>query len=545
MKIKSIIIWLYLFLSVIPLTLLGISNTIVYNDKMEQLLINDLGVAVSTQVQSIENFYHERQKDSEVVMKNMLVQDYMKAYREADAEKKEELGKYVNDLLGYYTESSDYLESFTLIDGNFQILACSMPEVVGNKSKLENIGEAYLNDKLIFTHVMQVNEPRDRKSVIALQQISENGEILGYLVQELNLDFFDEVRNSARLYNNGTIYIVSDNGLISAGDSMESRDSFVLGMDKVPDFARAWGERDLNSKDGVLEYTAIGDRYLSAYSFIDNLDWKIISSINMDAVLQTRESYMTLIFLLILVFVFVLLIANLFIHFSVGKPIQDMIGTFSVIREKQDYGLRMKVTPNEIGVISKEINGLLSNVEHYVTNEKREQERLKEKAEMDLMTGVYNKATMNAIFQEEIRKAKITSEYIAVLFLDVDDFREYNTTYGHMEADKLLCFIARTLKKYAKGMAGRHGGDEFAACIRYFSGKEELEQIIHNLWTDLISGVALEEGTEKISVSCSIGVAYSNSREMTYESLMECADQTMYQIKASGKNGYLINFVSD
>lgn len=543
MKIKHMIVILFIFLSVIPMTISGLANMYHYNDKLKQLLENDLRMAVSTQVKAIENFYQERSADAAVISDNQLLRDFLEACNYGRADQKRQLGEYVNDILFFYISGSEYVDDIAVIDTEYRVVASSEPDYVGDESELKSLSGEYIGPELRFTHVIEVD---GRKTVLAVQEIKEDEETLGYVIQLLNLSFFEDVRNSARLYNNGTIYILDGRGgLVAAGDTEQRREQYVLDEQERGDFNRAWEGRDTSSKEGFLRYRILDNNYISCYSYIDHTEWRIISSVNLDEVLRIREGYRELLVMLLVELAIVLIMGHLLIHLNIARPVTNMIQTFGRIRETQDYRIRMHISSrNEIGVISEEINSLLTDMEHYVERERQEQELLKARAEKDPMTGLFHKEAMGRIMRRELEEAQKESENIAFLFLDVDDFKACNTQYGHLAADHILCHIARVLETHAGGMAGRQGGDEFSACFRGFAGREGLERVVGSISEELRRGIELEAGCGCIAISCSIGVAYGNHPGLTYEELIENADRAMYQVKHSGKNGYHINYVS-
>lgn len=532
MKLRHMIVILFIFLAVVPLIFLGVTNVLYYNKKLETVLENDLRIAVSTQVKAIDNFFEERQTDSAVIMGYQIVHDLMNPQARHDAATLAELRTDVNDLFRSRIGHNPFVESVTLLDTNFVVRACSVPSALGNVSTLRAIDPSYLTREMCFTHVVQRTKDSNQKVIAAVQQLYCEDTLSGYIVQELNLSFFEDVRSSASLFNNGTIYLLDGAGqMIAAGDTMESRENFVLSKDEQNDFFRAWSSRDPDSDQGMLFYQARGERYMSCYSGFAHTDWTIISSINMDQILRIRESYVDLALLILCVLVVLLIAVNIIISQNIVTPIDRMISKFNRIRATQDYSIRMDETGgNELAVVSKEINFLLSDIEAYILLEQYKQAQLVEKTQRDPLTGLYNKD----ILRQYLRSTLQQGRKIAFVFLDVDDFKDYNTRYGHMGGDKALCFIADTLNTFANGMAGRQGGDEFTAVLTDITDKAAVEAAIRSLLETLNQGVALD-GETPVPVHCSIGAALSEPG-MDADKLITLADQAMYEVKHHGKN---------
>lgn len=539
MKLRQIIVVLFIFLSVAPLTLLGVTNLLYYNRKLENILENDLRVAVSTQVKAIDNFFEERQTDSAAIIGYQVVHDLLTVGNK-DGTTLLALSSAVNDLLQSKMGHSRFVDSITVLNRNFVVAACSNSEAVGEISSLQNLDPVYFSPEMRFTHVITWGTSgNEKKVIVAVQQIFNGDELLGYVIQELNLTFFEEVRVSANLFNNGTIYLTDGKGnLIAAGDTQSSRDHYVLSSEERSDYLRAWEARDKTSTEGILRYKAWNERYLSCYSGLKYTDWLMISSVNMDQILCTKQGYRDLALLILFLLALLLVAVNFIVSRSIAKPIETMIQKFSLIKETQDYSVRMtQKGGNEIGTIAREINSLLSSVENYMALEKEKQARLEEQARRDPLTGLFNKATLEHLLAAELSQGK--GGRLACLFVDVDDFKNFNTRYGHIGGDRVLCFIANALNEYAGGMAGRQGGDEFLLFLRDAPEREGLELSIRALLEELNRGLVLEEGGTAVPIRCSIGAALTKGG-VSVKELVSLADQAMYVVKHHGKNSYEI-----
>ncbi|MDE6024262.1 MAG: EAL domain-containing protein [Lachnospiraceae bacterium] len=196
---------------------------------------------------------------------------------------------------------------------------------------------------------------------------------------------------------------------------------------------------------------------------------------------------------------------------------QWFFSTFSTIYDEEQNPIR--------------VVGLLRNI----NSQKMEQQKLLLKAETDLMTGLFNKASTENKIKSHLRELD-GNTYNVLMLVDIDDFKKINDTYGHLKGDEVIVSIADTLKEYTSeyDLAGRLGGDEF--CV-YFSNLldtqvacEKADQIANKLR-------ALYPGTDSCKVTLSIGIAATNE-QISYDVLLERADTALYQAKLNGKNCY-------
>lgn len=170
---------------------------------------------------------------------------------------------------------------------------------------------------------------------------------------------------------------------------------------------------------------------------------------------------------------------------------------------------------------------------------KKSEQQLTVQASYDALTELYNRETIESQIDNEILLSEARKSEMAVLFIDVDDFKHFNDNYSHATGDQVLKFVAKTIQSIVGdyGFAGRYGGDEFIACIRNAevnSPATAAQQII----AKLDEGFDADIG-ERLSVSVSIGVAIIKDDYNTrVEYLIGKADDAMYSVKKSGKSNY-------
>lgn len=169
---------------------------------------------------------------------------------------------------------------------------------------------------------------------------------------------------------------------------------------------------------------------------------------------------------------------------------------------------------------------------------KKSEQQLTTRASFDALTELYNRETIESQIDNEINLSEARKSEMAVLFIDVDDFKHYNDQYSHATGDQVLKFVAGTIKGAVNefGFAGRYGGDEFIACIRNAEVNDPTR-----VAQDIIS--KLDEGFEcdgvHLTVSVSIGISMIKDDYNTrVEYIIGKADDAMYSVKKNGKSNY-------
>lgn len=170
-----------------------------------------------------------------------------------------------------------------------------------------------------------------------------------------------------------------------------------------------------------------------------------------------------------------------------------------------------------------QVIGFLMNID----GDKKVQNQLLQRVELDDLTGLYNR---DALKEQFIKFTKQKENNVALLFIDIDNFKQVNDTYGHLCGDQVLKKIAQLLKKETghRGVAARYGGDEFLILLSDFPCSE-----LKKFADTIIKQCQMEE---VYNCSLSIGIACYPKDASSYKELIACADRALYKAKSSGKN---------
>jgi diguanylate cyclase (GGDEF)-like protein len=165
------------------------------------------------------------------------------------------------------------------------------------------------------------------------------------------------------------------------------------------------------------------------------------------------------------------------------------------------------------------------------------QEQLHHQAYHDPLTGLANRA----LFTDKVRDALAGEEAIAVLFIDLDDFKTVNDSLGHAAGDELLVSVASRLQACLRpeDVTARFGGDEFAVMVKEPRETEAAAVAVARRIMDAFAQ-PVAVGTESVSVYVSAGIAVSPGSDMSAEELIRNADVAMYVAKASGKGRFSV-----
>ena len=162
----------------------------------------------------------------------------------------------------------------------------------------------------------------------------------------------------------------------------------------------------------------------------------------------------------------------------------------------------------------------------------------KEQAETDALTGVLNKAAMEAFVKKNLSLLKPDQPVSdAFIIADLDHFKEANDTQGHQYGDDILKDFAHALIRLTRHRdgVGRFGGDEFVLYLRNIP-----ENALHAFAQRLLNAAHELDPVQRPPLSASIGIALINSADLTYDEIFSRADKALYAVKEGGRNGYRI-----
>ncbi|MDE1954825.1 MAG: EAL domain-containing protein [Betaproteobacteria bacterium] len=174
-----------------------------------------------------------------------------------------------------------------------------------------------------------------------------------------------------------------------------------------------------------------------------------------------------------------------------------------------------------------------------ITERKELERRVWEQAHHDALTGLPNMRRLRERLAAAVELARRRRDKgLALLFIDLDRFKEVNDTLGHAAGDKLLVDAAGRLRGAlrASDLVGRQGGDEFLILLDDLETEEQAEQVAAKV-VEVLSRPFVLEGQE-VRLSASVGIALAPQDAQDVETLIRFADLAMYAAKGAGRAGY-------
>ena len=213
-----------------------------------------------------------------------------------------------------------------------------------------------------------------------------------------------------------------------------------------------------------------------------------------------------------------------------------------------DVGLVLLIVIFGILVISyyvfKSIQNDQSELENAHKKLKQANKKLEDASYTDSLTNLHNRRYFNLVFEKEIKRAKRSKNNLSFMMLDIDYFKQYNDTYGHIEGDKALQKVADALKglfKRPSDYVFRLGGEEFGVLMSE-TDMQNSALMAQNI-CDAIMGLRIEHKGSKINdyVTISVGVVSCEiTPSLNDEYIITLADEMLYKAKENGRDRYVV-----
>lgn len=193
------------------------------------------------------------------------------------------------------------------------------------------------------------------------------------------------------------------------------------------------------------------------------------------------------------------------------------------------------ITLDAVRSVQGEISGFVE-VFHDITEQKRREDRLYQRATRDALTGLYNRGHFTEMATIEIDRARRFAEPLSVALLDIDHFKKVNDTYGHEVGDKVIVCLAATSARFIRKIdfIGRIGGEEFALMLPR-ANKEPAMEATQRLRLKLAEQ-RVQVLDKDIHFTVSIGIATLRPTTKDLAELLRNADAALYKAKREGRN---------
>jgi len=428
------------------------------------------------------------------------------------------LETYLGSVRGRFT---DY-EELTVFDLNSKIVASSgagsklvIPKswLAQVKKDAQVVGDVQLDKKLGMT-ILPI--------VVAIR--SSAGKLLGGFAAKLNLNALDAAVREVTIAKTGQIYVLKEDGTVLVSAWMTSEEPFEV-----------WLKREtidslMESRRSSLEYrNHRGDRVMGTLEVVPLLDWIVVAEISVaEAFSQITELRNQTAVVLCLLLVGIGLTAYV-LGVSITRPLDRLTDGAARVAEGDLAVTISTESRGELGYLTRVFNDMVERL-------RAGREELQRISITDSLTGLYNRKHLTEKLAEQMTCARDGQSVFSALMIDVDHFKDYNDTYGHVAGDKVLGRLGPILKAHvpSSGLTARYGGEEFFVLLPDTDLDDAVtvaERIRH-----AVADEPFGDSSGAAGLTLSIGVAAFEDRYATPESIIAAADGALYRAKRSGRN---------
>ena len=183
----------------------------------------------------------------------------------------------------------------------------------------------------------------------------------------------------------------------------------------------------------------------------------------------------------------------------------------------------------------------LARTELELRDARKDEQAARHQALHDQLTGLPNRAHFDTRLEQAIASAKRHRLTLAVMFFDIDDFKQINDVHGHAIGDGVLREVASRLTRLCRDEDAvcRNGGDEFLCCVMNPKGQANIQRIAQKILSKLREPIELDSLT--LSVDVSIGISVYPANGVSGEQLIQDADAAMYSAKREATSGWMMS----
>jgi diguanylate cyclase (GGDEF)-like protein len=287
----------------------------------------------------------------------------------------------------------------------------------------------------------------------------------------------------------------------------------------------------------MTEYVWVsGKRHLVAMAYLPSIGWFDVTFLDLSTVFP-RDRFWLLSFIFLCFFVVVILIVHYLINREIVRPISILS---SALQRFSKGEMQSDTLENRHSGELWEIFDQFKNMAALVTDNTARLEAMVEErtrkleamAKVDSLTGLLNRNAMTPILKKEADRCSRLHLSFGLIWIDIDNFKDVNDTYGHACGDELLAELATQLKKDLRtyDYAARWGGDEFIVLLSP-SDEEQISRVAKRLCMSIGENSLFE----RYSTTVSTGWALSSGDE-SFEDVLALADQVLYQTKRQAIN---------
>jgi len=395
-------------------------------------------------------------------------------------------------------------------------------------------------------------------TITASYPVFVDGELKCVFGVDYLLTWLGETLSSLPVRENGLVFITDSNGqMIASSKSSDDIFEMISGESKL---IKAL-ESDNPLINTAAKLVASGDQgdesingieyYIKVQAFeVKNLKWNVFVLLSKNDVLADMNVAVSQTFVVVFLSFFIFIIFVWLLSSWITKPILNLNNAAKKLSEGKFDFVSDERRKDELGQLSQSFNEMAIKLTNVVaTLEKQVTERTRDLKEIneslsrlsfsDGLTGLPNRRKFDAFYHDAYEENMNLKRHMAVVIMDLDDFKAFNDTFGHLAGDDCLRQVGSKLSAaftLKKDLVARFGGEEFSAVLQGYS-KQEVLDFCELIRREIESIEILIDPLTSSKITVSIGVAYFvPTTHAEIDVWVKKADGALYDAKHNGKN---------
>lgn len=359
----------------------------------------------------------------------------------------------------------------------------------------------------------------------------DDGLFLGALSAKVNLNgLIDMLREQSR-DRSGDLYVITEQGRVvirSAGNSAD------LMKTTLP----AATTRELVELEGqpVAQSRAQGHDVVAVLRRVPQLRWAAVAETPREEAVREAGTARVRTGLVVVALLVVIGVVAFFISMLITRPLVRLSEAAARVAAG-DLAVELPTGGSgDLGYLTRAFTTVVTRL-----REREGQSELERLSLTDSLTGLYNRRHLMGTLASEVQRSRRLRRSFTVLLADVDRFKQYNDTHGHLAGDTALVKIAEVFRRMTRGVdcVARYGGEEFVVMLL------ECTMATATIVAERVRARIAEQDLGEGKLTVSIGLAEYPEGGETPEELIATADAAMYQAKSAGRNQVVVAGTSD
>lgn len=492
--------------------------------RIDDLLRNQVYSEIETRTQrlseKIEEWLNTRSREVQAFTVSYLLNDDLKKLQgDISAEEKDLSRRNIHSYLSYLLEGNEFFSGITILNSGMSPLIAQPLE---DRQALEGAMKAPLKDQFI----MEIRTNGSSRLLLGQRMDLGRNLLPNYFIALMDMRHLQE-RILDLAPSGSTVYILDSEGSIKAANVAVSDST------KAPEGALALlrGEEVRSIYRGLQN-----NEVIATSSWFESLGWGVILETSKREALKPLVVFRRQIILMAVALAGLFLIPALFLARALVLPLEELSRVSRRIRAGRP-GLQVeRRIGGELGEFISSFNSMSTSLKESLDEITAKSEEMRVMSITDPLTGRYNRRYVEDYLRRELELAIRTGEPLSILMIDLDHFKEYNDTYGHIAGDIALKQLGDILVESVRktDVVGRFGGEEWIICLSH-TNREGGEKIAEKLRRAVEKNTFLLKGHET-RITVSIGLATAPEDGKSYAAIVEAADTAMYLAKAYGRN---------